>query len=135
MDDDTLRRTRGVVSESATREMIDSALLARYSGSGPLPKATPVVARPQGSPAATPVGAAIAPGEARVVALLPLSGKYASYGQSSLAGIELALADANAKLVVRDSEGAIEYVRLDQADRGFRRHHAERLVEGKGGAR
>jgi carbon-monoxide dehydrogenase iron sulfur subunit len=45
------------------------------------------------------------------------------------------LCDGDPQCVRHCPEGAIEYVPLDQTDRGFRQRHAERLVEGKGGVR
>jgi len=43
--------------------------------------------------------------------LLPLSGKYSSYGRRSLTGIELAFAGSDIDLVLRDSEGAAQIAR------------------------
>ncbi len=108
MDRDTATRARAVVTRDETRVLIDAA-----RGSGAAPAATPRVAQAQS--AATPPAAGAARGmsvsAAKIGVLLPLSGKYEAYGQSSLSGIKLAIEESESRLVVRDTEGEAHIAR------------------------
>gem|GEM_PF-1542640 len=106
MDSDTLRATRAVVADDETRQLIDETLAGRSDGSRPEASAT-IPAGQHRVPKKGPIaGGELDPGEAEVGVLLPLSGKYATYGERSLAGIRLALAGSGIDVLVRDTEGA-----------------------------
>ncbi len=113
MDEETAARTRSVVTRERTRGLIDNA---RGSGA-PVAAATAsaVSAATPGSAKPTPgakAGTGIVPVmDAKIAVLLPLSGKYQAYGKRSLAGIELAVGESAANLLVRDTEGEAHLAR------------------------
>ena len=112
MDGETVARTRAVVTKAETRQLIDSATTATAAsgvgGSAPLLPTASAVATgrlPETTPGVVP------PSAAKIGVLLPLSGKYASYGKRSLAGIKLAMEQSGIELVVRDTAGESQLAR------------------------
>lgn len=113
MDDETAARARSVVTRDDTRTLIDAA---RAPGGQVV--ATPRVGTDSTKTAAgatavpTVRTGAIPLSSAKIAVLLPLSGKYESYGRRSLAGVELALGETSGlDLVVRDTEGEAHLAR------------------------
>ncbi len=113
MDSDMLVRTRSVLTTETMRALVDTAM--RRGGKGRVAAETPqtqAIAKLAG-PTADPenVLAGLGEGGVKVGVLLPLSGKYAAYGQSSRKGIELAFAESDVELVIRDTEGEAHLAR------------------------
>lgn len=113
MDADMVARTRAVVTKNETRQLIDSA--TAFPQTAEPPSSGVVDPRPaKGPPATAP--AAASPGtqplpSPKIGVLLPLSGRYASLGERSLAGIKLALDRSGVELVVRDTGGESQNAR------------------------
>ena len=113
MKPESLKRVRTVLDDPDLRALADRALAG-----GPT-AAPPTAAAAAAAAAATPAPVvAVAPGippeggpPARVGVLLPLSGRYAAYGERSLKGIKLAIGDDGPELVVRDTQGEVQIAR------------------------
>jgi len=109
MKPESLERVRAVLDDPELRALADQALARGPSAPRPTPVqplagATPAVVSSPGV-AQPPLGR-----PARVGVLLPLSGRYASYGERSLNGIKLAI-DSGTELLVRDTQGEVAVAR------------------------
>ena len=97
-----------MLSDGEARDLVDSAI---KSGGG-VNAAQPTAFTSTGNDEAVADAASVGRcwrswfrGVPRSVSLLPLSGNYASYGESSRRGVELAFAESGIELVVRDTQG------------------------------
>jgi ABC-type branched-subunit amino acid transport system substrate-binding protein len=107
MDVSSLKAARSVLTTEHFQAYADARL---RSGAAPAAPLDPV---PVGRRAKTsaPTSMPIAVEKLRIGCLLPLSGRYAPYGQRSLNGIQLALGSEAGRLVVRDTQGQPQIAR------------------------
>ncbi len=109
MDGGALAALRPLLSTSEIQQMVDTRMEESVSAGSPEPAAK----RPRVAPAMPgepALGDAIGP-TPRVACLVPLSGRYATYGQRSLNGVRLALGAKADQLIVRDTQGQVQVAR------------------------
>lgn len=109
MEADSLARVRTVLQDPQLQARAEAA-----GARGPQPKKVrriPSAGSAGAVPAAEGTQAGDLVADARIGVLLPLSGRFASFGERSLKGIRLAFGGDDEKLLVRDTGGEVHLAR------------------------